>query len=77
MKITVESTDKIVDLLNESSVIACRVWEGQTESGVKVHCFIPRIAAKADQDLSQFERELQEMRPASVEIAAIPLRLIL
>jgi hypothetical protein len=57
--------------------MACRVWEGQTESGVKVHCFIPRIAAKDDQDLSQFERELKECRPASAEISAIPLRLIL
>jgi hypothetical protein len=77
MKIIVESTDKIVDLIQDGVAIACRVWEGQTESGVKVHCFIPRIAAKDDQDLSQFERELQEKRRASPEICAIPLRLIL
>lgn len=54
MIITIESTTKVVKL----NGIDCRVWEGQTVSGVKVHCFIPRIAAKDDQDLSQFESEL-------------------
>jgi hypothetical protein len=77
MTITIESTDKIVKLVEGVSSIHCRVWEGQTVSGVKVHCFIPRIAAKDDQDLTQFEKELQEKRPASAEIRAIPLRLIL
>lgn len=84
MKITIESTDKIVELAHMAGIgpdgkcnLTCRVWEGQTENGVKVHCFIPRIAAKDDQDLSQFERELQEQRPASADIRAIPLRLIL
>jgi hypothetical protein len=77
MKIIIESTDKIVTLVEGISAISCRVWEGQTVSGVKVHCFIPRIAAKDNQDLSQFEKELQEKRPASAEIRAIPLRLIL
>jgi hypothetical protein len=85
MKITIESTTKVVVVDN----VTCRVWEGETERGVKIHCFIPRfvlrcsimaaerIFAKDDQDLSQFEAELQEQRPPSPEIAAIPLRLIL
>ena len=77
MKITIESTDKIVTLVEAGCAIHCRVWEGETVSGVKVHCFIPRIAAKDNQDLSQFEKELQEKRRASAEIQAIPLRLIL
>jgi hypothetical protein len=77
MIITIESTDKIITLVEGGNSIHCRVWEGQTISGVKVHCFIPRIAAKDDQDLTQFERELQEKRPPSAEIRAIPLRLIL
>jgi hypothetical protein len=73
MTITIESTTQVVKL----NGIDCRVWEGQTAGGVKVHCFIPRIAAKGDQDLSQFETELQEQRAPSFEIAAIPLRMIL
>jgi len=73
MKITVESTTKIVEL----DGVPCRIWEGQTASGVRVHCFIPRIAAKDDQDLSQFEAELQETIAPSEAVAVYPLRLIL
>ena len=34
---TIESTTKIVAL----NGIDCRVWEGTTERGVPIHCFIP------------------------------------
>jgi len=73
MQITISSTSKVVQL----NGIDCRIWEGETEKGIKIHCFIPRIAAKDDQDLSQFAAELSEQRPPSAEVAAIPLRLIL
>ena len=77
MKITIESTTKIVML----DGIQCRVWEGHTERGVPVHCFIPRIAVARDADTSQFEEELREQRTPSPEVEAIPeaipLRLIL
>lgn len=73
MTITLESTTTIVKL----DGMDCRVWEGTTERGIKVHAFIPRIAGREDQDLSQFEAELQEMRRPSPEIEAIPLRMIL
>lgn len=37
MKVTIENTDKLVELdLGETSVPA-RVWQGQTESGIPVH----------------------------------------
>ncbi len=71
MKITIESTTKVVSL----NGIDCRVWEGETDRGVKIHCFIPRIGVKDDQDLSQFEAELKEQRAPSVEAAAIPWRM--
>jgi len=73
MKITVESTSKIVSV----NGIDCRIWEGETERGIAVHCFITRIAAKADQDLAEFEAELRETRAPSAEAAAIPPRMIL
>lgn len=74
MKITIESTTKIV----EASGIQCRVWEGETESGVKIHCLIPRIAVHKDQDASQFERELQEQKPPSALVdGAFPARMVL
>ncbi len=73
MKITIESTTRIIN----ASGIDCRVWEGITERGVKVQALIPRIAALAGEDLSQFEAELQEQKPPSAEVQAFPLRMIL
>lgn len=61
MKVTLESTTRIVDVNGHQA----RVWEGTTESGIHVYALIPRIAAHKDNDLSQFERELQEQRPPS------------
>ncbi|GAC1498595.1 MAG: hypothetical protein NVS1B14_01670 [Vulcanimicrobiaceae bacterium] len=74
MKIIIESTSQIVN----ASGIDCRVWEGSTESGIRVHCLIPRIAVRDDQDTTQFEAELKEQRAPSVDaIRACPLRLVL
>ena len=58
MKITIESTTQIVKV----DGIDCRIWEGETDRGVKIFCLIPRIAAMKGQDLSQFEAELKEQR---------------
>lgn len=73
MKITIESTSKIVQLNN----VPARIWEGKTESGIPVHCYVTRIAVDGDQDCAQFQEELQEHKPPSAEIEAIPLRMIL
>jgi hypothetical protein len=74
MKVQLESTTAIVEL----NGMKCRVWEGTTESGVKVHALIPRIAAHKDQDLSQFERELGEQAPPSMEVSHVfPLRMVI
>jgi hypothetical protein len=77
MKVKLESTDKIVTLQIGACDVKARVWEGVTESGITVHAFITRIAVEKTEDTSQFEKELQECRPASAEIKAIPLRLII
>lgn len=73
MKITIVSTEKVVDL----NGVQARVWEGFTDSEIPVHCFIVRIGVRYGQDTSQFERELKECAPPSEEVAAIPLRLVL
>jgi hypothetical protein len=77
VKITIESTTKTVTLSTPGGDIPARIWEGHTESGIPIHCYITRIAVREDFDSSQFERELQEQRRPSVEVEAIPLRLIL
>jgi hypothetical protein len=83
MKITIESTSKIVNVSSVSDARAvngvdARVWEGHTESGIPVHCFVTRIAVHRSEDASQFERELQEQRaPSAVIDAAYPARVVL
>ena len=74
MKITIESTTKTVEL----NGIVARVWEGQTDSGIPVHCFVTRIGVHREQDSSQFERELVECRaPSALIDATYPARMVL
>lgn len=77
MKITIESTTKIVQLEAHGRTVPARIWEGKTESGIQVHCYVTRIAVPLGADQAQFERELLEQRTPSAEVMAIPLRLIL
>lgn len=74
MKAKIESTQKII----EFNGIPARVWEGETESGIKCHFYVTRVAISADETRTEeFEAELQQQRPPSAEIQAIPLRMIL
>lgn len=74
MRITVDSTTKTVEL----NGVPARIWEGHTDSGIPVHCYITRIAVREDADLGQFQAELQEhQQPRNPDIDAIPNRLIL
>ncbi len=63
MEIIMNSTEKIVAL----NGVPARVWEGETSSGVPVHCFVTRIAVSKDDDCSQFEKELQEHKWALLQ----------
>jgi len=73
VKVQLESTEKIVEL----NGVPARVWEGHTEAGVPCHAYVTRIAVSDSVDTTEFERELQEHRPPSAEIAAMRLRLVL
>ena len=66
MKITIESTSKIVSV----NGVQARIWEGHTESGIPVHCFVTRIACPVQEDATQFEAELLAQRAPSPEIDA-------
>lgn len=70
MKITLESTTQIVQF----DGIEARVWEGETESGIKLTAFITRVAVDKDDDVEQFQRELKEQRVPTVYW---PLRMVL
>jgi hypothetical protein len=74
MKITLESTTQIVEILNRDGTtkpVQARVWEGQTESGIKCFALITRIAIHKD-DVArapEFDRELQSQRvPTDISV---------
>ena len=67
MKIIIENTDKIVNL----NGVPVRIWEGQTDSGIKINAFIYRIAINNDETdsvINQFKTELQEQKPPNLII---------
>lgn len=74
MKVNLKSTTKIVEL----NGVPARVWEGETESGIKVHAFITRIAIDSfETRTEEFEAELKQQAPPSVAVQSIPLRMII
>lgn len=74
MKITIESTTKITDL----NGVPARIWEGKTDSGIKVHCFITRVAVDHDEkNIDQFQKELRQQKAPSTDIEAYPASMIL
>jgi len=77
MKVTLESTTKIVELTLNGQTLPARVWEGATEHGIRCHAYITRIAVDPALDATEFEKDLKEHRKASAAVEAIPLRLIL
>jgi len=80
MKVTINSTSKIVRLKSALLLdgIPARVWEGETESGIKVHCFITRIGIdKNEPRYLEFEQELIACQEPTPEIDLYPKVLIL
>ncbi len=73
MKIEIEGTEKIVTL----DGIPARVWEGRTDSGIEIHCFVTRISPQTHENIEQFERELREQKAPSAAVESYPLRMIL
>jgi hypothetical protein len=80
MKITIENTDKIVDLDGtEFKGVPARIWEGQTESGVPVTCFVTRIIPRTHDEAvnAQFAAELREEKTPTLYAQGIPLRMFI
>jgi hypothetical protein len=77
MKMTIASTEKIVELEGPDGKIPARVWEGQTERGTPVIVFVTRIAASRDVDPGEFLAELEEHNPPTADVAAWPAKMFL
>lgn len=73
MKITIQSTTKIVEL----NGVPARIWEGVTEDGIELHCYVTRVAVAEGQDTKQFEAQLQQHKAPIPEVEAIPLKMII
>lgn len=74
MIVTIESTTKITDL----NGVPARIWEGKTESGIKVHCFITRITVDKDENSTEeFKRELKQQKAPSKGVESYPTEIIL
>ena len=83
MKITLESTTKIVELVIGGNPVPARVWQGNTSGGVLVQAFITRIAPEIpktdpwiDEKTAAFEQELQRCADPRATVEAIPMRLL-
>lgn len=79
MKVTLESTTKIVELRiggPTGPIVPTRVWQGETEHGVRIHAYVTRIAVAEGQDMAEFERDLEALAAPRPEIAALPARLV-
>jgi len=79
MKATIESTTECVDMINlAGATYRARVWEGITEGGVAFTAYIVTVQVRKDADNAEFERDLQEHKPPSLEtIRAIDPRFVL
>lgn len=84
MKIRIESTSKIVMLVVGGKEVPARVWQGETDGGIAVQCFITRIAPeipKSDPNIdnltAEFERDLKRQAEPRPTVDAIPLRMII
>lgn len=73
MKIEIENTTKMIKI----NGVPARIWEGKTETGIPVRCFVSRIVAESKFDLLQFDRELEQCRTPSPESERYPTKLIL
>ncbi|HLK38813.1 MAG TPA: hypothetical protein VKU41_18755 [Polyangiaceae bacterium] len=72
MKVTLESTDKVVTL----DGVPARVWQGHTERGVPCHAFIALVGVDREADHAEFERDLVERATPRAELQAYPARMV-
>lgn len=83
MKITIESTSKLVEIQSDvGASIPARIWEGMTDTGIPVHCYVTRICPSLLPPLSpaieaEFKESLMECKPPSRILDGIPLKFFL
>jgi len=79
MRTTITSTSAVTEMKDQQGrTYACRVWEGETEGGVKFTAYIGMVQVAREADNSEFVRDLAESAPPrSDTIRAMDLRLFI
>jgi hypothetical protein len=78
MKIHIEPTSRIIEVVVDGAAVPARVWEGHTDNGIAVICCVTRIAARVEADRTELEQALDPMPEPSFDgRQAFPARLIL
>ena len=82
MRIEIESTSRVVTFEVDGARVPALIWEGRSESGVPVHCFITRICPSIPEPLpaevaEAFAAELRVCTPPTEAVVGIPLRMVL
>ena len=81
MRITLDSTHTVIEMLMDGRVVPARIWEGHTEDGVPVVAWITRISPQTHDPAvaEQFGRELIATARPSIAMPSglIPIQVIL
>ncbi len=73
MKVTAESTAKIIEL----NGVPARVWYARTESDVECFLFVTLVAVANEEEQGEFGAAFQKLRAPIADIDAFPLRLFM
>ncbi len=68
MKITVESTTKIVEVNGTPA----RIWQGTTAAGIPITALITSVAVDREQDQAEFDADLTEHAAPTVAVGHWP-----
>lgn len=71
MTITITNTPKVVEL----DGVHCTLWEGKSDTGLDVHCFVALIAVEGN-NTDQLKQELRQYKLPSKNTEAYGLKLL-
>lgn len=77
MKVTLENTDRFVQVQGPGGAVPGRVWQGYSENGLPVVFVVTLVQVPAECDQTIFARQLRECAAPRADALVIPLRFIL
>lgn len=76
MKLILEPTTMLGDIMIKGVRVPARIWMGKTEKGTQCFVFIVRIAVEDGKE-EEFQRELIEIPTKVVPPEGLPIRLFI